>query len=338
MNPKPPHSPEEIEQAAAEWVIRLDRGLDAHEQDEFSAWLTRDPRHRTALARLRWGWDELDRLAGMDQPAPTFPGPHLLAPHPARTRRVRAWLATAALTGAALITVAIYFGGHVRNSVPTLSPTAVAHTTACERQVLTDGSVIDLNRGAAIKVSFSATFRHIQLVRGEANFTVAKDAARPFVVDASGVSVRAVGTIFNVHADSSAVEVVVSEGTVKIHRTTAPEATAPLVHAGQHAVVLLANSAPAPHIADLTPDEISARLAWQPRLLDFTDAPLREIVGGFNAHNSVQLVVGDPLLEAKRLSVTFRSDNVEGFVRLLESNFGMRAEWRTDREVVLFRK
>jgi transmembrane sensor len=38
-----------------------------------------------------------------------------------------------------------------------------------------------------------------------------------------------------------------------------------------------------------------------------------------------------------RLSAAFRSDNVEGFVRLMESDFGMRAEWRSEREIVLRR-
>jgi ferric-dicitrate binding protein FerR (iron transport regulator) len=51
----------------------------------------------------------------------------------------------------------------------------------------------------------------------------------------------------------------------------------------------------------------------------------------------VQLTVGDPVLGAVRLSATFRSDNVEGFVRLMESDFGMRAEWRGEREIVLRR-
>jgi ferric-dicitrate binding protein FerR (iron transport regulator) len=43
---------------------------------------------------------------------------------------------------------------------------------------------------------------------------------------------------------------------------------------------------------------------------------------------------GDALLADMRLSATFRSDNVEGFVRLMESNFDLRAEWRGS-EIVL---
>jgi len=35
------------------------------------------------------------------------------------------------------------------------------------------------------------------------------------------------------------------------------------------------------------------------------------------------------------LSATFRSDNVEGFVRLLKSNFGINVEWQSDGNIVL---
>ena len=51
-----------ISQAAAEWVLRHDRGLTAIEQDQFSRWLASDPRHRDAFALHRWGWEEMDRL------------------------------------------------------------------------------------------------------------------------------------------------------------------------------------------------------------------------------------------------------------------------------------
>jgi ferric-dicitrate binding protein FerR (iron transport regulator) len=41
-------------------VLRLDRGLTAVEQDAYSQWRAADLRHGEAIARHRWGWDELD--------------------------------------------------------------------------------------------------------------------------------------------------------------------------------------------------------------------------------------------------------------------------------------
>lgn len=346
MNPvsSHPRDPAEIEREAARWVLRRDRGLTASEQDEFSQWLAADPRHGEALALHRWGWDELDRLTGLQTSLGAVPDPDLFAPRARARAKILRWFAPVALGLAAAIAAIVYF-----NMKPARAPVApvpamvAAHpssslTAPCERQTLDDGSIVELNRGASIEVAFTAAERRVRLVRGEANFTVAKNPVRPFIVSAGGVDVRAVGTVFNVRLDRAAVEVVVSEGRVKVDPpvgTPAPVETQ--LSVGQSAVVSLAGASPSPRVATLSEAEIEARLAWQPRLLDFTATPLPEIVAEFNRRNPVRLVVGDPALETVRLSASFRSDNVEGFVRLMESDFGMKAEPRGEREIVLRR-
>jgi transmembrane sensor len=358
MNPEPtkPRSREEIERTAAQWVLRRDRGLTATEQDELSQWLAADSRHGEALALQRWGWDELDRLAGLQTSLGAVPDPDLFAPRAtARARRWRWIAATSSLAAAATIVLLITLRSPPATSENAALPLVVSTALAapCERLNLEDGSVVELNRGASVEVVFSATERRVRLVRGEANFTVAKNSGRPFVVNAGGVDVRAVGTVFNVRLGGASVEVVVSEGRVKLEngsgdalvagtadatRVSHPQLAAEvLLSVGQSAVVSLGASATGPQVNSLAETELAARLAWQPRLLDFTGAPLTEIVAEFNRRNPVQLAVGDPALGAMRLSAAFRSDNVEGFVRLMESDFGMRAEWRSEREIVLRR-
>jgi transmembrane sensor len=342
--PRPdPRSREEIATAAAQWVLRRDRGLTAAEQDEFSQWLAADPRHGEALAEHRWGWDELDRLTGLQTSLGAMPDPDLFAPTAkARVRRWW-WLAGASsLMVAALVAVMIFSGGRSRERSEAkpveITAEVAALASPCERRTLEDGSVVDLNRGAAVEVAFTATERRVILMRGEANFTVAKDAARPFVVTAGGVAMRAVGTVFNVRLDGAGVEVVVAEGRVRVDPPGgAAQTDAQVLSVGQSAMVPLAKVVATPHVVMLTDAQLAARLAWQPRLLDFTNAPLSEIVADFNRRNPVQLVVGESALGALRLSAAFRSDNVEGFVRLMESDFGMRAEWRSEREIVLRR-
>ena len=53
---------------------------------------------------------------------------------------------------------------------------------------------------------------------------------------------------------------------------------------------------------------------------------IAEVAAEFNRRNRVQLVVSDPALAGLPIGASFRSDNVEGFVRLLEASFGVRAE------------
>src|ERR1044071_5694774 len=83
------HRSGDVARAAADWVLRHDRGLSAREQDGFSAWLAASPAHRSAWAEMRWGWGELDRLAGLHSAVKALPDPDLLSPVRSGRRRGR---------------------------------------------------------------------------------------------------------------------------------------------------------------------------------------------------------------------------------------------------------
>lgn len=346
--PRNSSASERIAQEAAAWILRTDRGLSPAEQDAFSEWLAADPRHSVEIARHRRHWNRLDVLAEWRPEHSTRPNPDLLAP-PLRHRVLRFAPAAIGLAAAAAIALTWIFWDppSAQPAGTQTSPVATA-TPAASQRALEDGSVIELNRDASITVDFSGVERRVTLARGEAHFTVAKDPSRPFVVRAQGIDVRAVGTAFNVRVEASVVEVLVTEGRVQLDAPDPLTAASggelgavprlQILHtleARQRAVVSLEPEAPAPQVATLTASEIERVLAWQHRLLDFTAAPISEIVAEFNRRNVVQLVVIDPELASIRVSAALRSDNVDGFVRLLEAGFGARAERRGASEILL---
>ncbi len=319
---------ERIEQAAAEWILRQDRGLTAAEQDGFSDWLAADPRHRASWERHRRNWERLDSLVQWRPEHAGSPNRDLLAPRPAVagwsvTSRRAWWLAAGSLAAAV---AAVFFFGHRRlgsAEVVLTGPSAAP----IEAHHLEDGSVVELNRGAELAVVFSAAERHVRLERGEAHFTVAKNPARPFIVSAAGVDVRAVGTQFDVRFDADELDVVVTEGRVKV-------GSIPLVQAGERAVISLVSGGPAPRVETISAARSDQLLGWRPQELDFNGAPLAEFVAGFNRCNSVQLVIADPALAEIKLSARLRSDNIDGFVRLLERGFDIKAE-RVGNQILL---
>lgn len=340
-------SPSDTEDArrrdeAAAWVLRQDRGLGPREQDEFLQWLAADPRHQAEFARQRDHWRRLDLLGEWRPEHSPRPNRDLLAPRSWPRPSAVWWLVGAAggLAAAAALVLAL------RVAPASLRPEEVApaaETVAViEARRLPDGSTVELNRGAALAVLYTPGERRVLLERGEAHFTVAKDAARPFLVSAGGVEVRAVGTAFNVRLGRQALEVLVTEGTVRVEQPVAGDREAravPLVPAlerGQRSVVPLSGAA-APQVAAVSTEEMEQLLAWQPRLLDFTAAPLRTVVAEFNRRNApVRLVIADPDLAEVEVSASLRSDNVEGFLRLLEAGFGVQVE-RTGAEIRLLR-
>ena len=346
MKDSPSEFPEssQAEQTAADWTLRIDRGLTPQEQDEYTEWLAEDPSHREAMALYQWGWDEFDRLAGLQTTHHAHINPDLLAsgrdfaPISNRKRGLKVWLATLPLIAVLALTV-YFFWPDTEPAGLEVKP-ALELIARIEQRVLEDGSRIEINRGAEVEVAFSADTRLVYLKKGEANFEVAKGPNRPFIVNVAGVDVRAMSTIFSVKLTDTGVDVLVTEGTVGIAMATTSSASIEppqesVVEMGQKAVVNLGSEAPQVEVLTLSEPELEEANLWRPRLLDFDAAPLGEIVDAFNRSNPIQIVLGDPSLEMVVLSSSFWSDNVEGFVRLMESSFGMKAEWQGSREIVL---
>ena len=346
-----------IEHTAAAWLARCDRGLTPAEQDEFLQWRRDDPRHAAALARLEKTWGALDALAAEWRPEHSArPNPDLLAATARGSGWRRWWLFPVGLAAAAAAALMFFPRGLEpaanppvpRRSVVRIAPPATTLTHSGmlkhepERITLPDGSVVDLNAGAKIEVAFVTEERRVRLLSGEAHFTVTKNPARPFVVAAAGVAVRAVGTAFSVELGEASVAVLVTEGRVRLDQpaggpTGEPGYEAPVLLAGQRAVIETSAPAAAPVVAAVTATEMERALAWQGVRLEFVDMPLAEVAAEFNHHNVRQLVV-DPAVAGLRVGGNFRAENVDAFVRLLESSFGVAAGPRPDGATVLRRR
>lgn len=92
------------------------------------------------------------------------------------------------------------------------------------RVVLSDNTVVWLNAGSRLvyPTHFNDKTREVMLI-GEAFFEVAKNPDKPFVVKASGIDVRVLGTKFNVsaYAEDNLIQTVLNEGSVAIRRAGA---------------------------------------------------------------------------------------------------------------------
>ncbi|MFM9078968.1 MAG: FecR family protein, partial [Opitutaceae bacterium] len=242
-----------------------------------------------------------------------------------------------------------------------IPPTSQSHATSAggyERVVLGDSSVVELNASTEVRVVLAADERRVLLLGGEAHFTVAQDPSRPFVVEAAGVSVRAVGTAFNVLISSGAVEVLVTEGKVAVVDRPADTARPPppsgrppgestrrgfsaFLEAHERAripALMITDAIPsgrAAVIEKVTPEAVRRALSWQERRLVFAETPLREVATEFNRRNRIQIVLGDDRIGARPVGGAFAADNVEGFLRLLESSGRITVERRDEKTVVL---
>jgi transmembrane sensor len=240
-----PQIPEEIQTAAAAWLARRDRGLGAHEQDRYLEWLQADPQHGQAILFLERAWRCMDHLDKWRPAHSSVPNPDLLAPR--RSARWWVWSMGGALAASLVIWLGVRLSappGPAGRSVPIAGIEAAVGEMreGLRRQVLPDGSILELTEGAEVVVAYEADERRVRLIRGEAFFTVARDVHRPFVVEASGVAVQALGTAFSVVMGKLDVSVTVTEGSVEVRDQPHPHGLGPpsdpiILTAGQRAVL-----------------------------------------------------------------------------------------------------
>ena len=355
---------ESVEAAAAAWLVQRDEGFTPEQAAEFARWRNADPSHAAAVAMLEETAAILGKMPLLrEQPFKLMPGTAGVSPasepgsrdtrrrhRQARILRFPAALRTAlAIAACVTIAIAVWTLRSARESRDVFQKT---YTTVGDylRVSLPDQSVIQLNADTEVRVQFSARERRVALNRGEAHFTVAKNPDRPFVVGAGRVAVRAVGTAFNVRMAASAVEVLVTEGRVQVGHASATAhgggtegfvaSDVPVLLAGQRVTLPIVDApaaAGSPQVTSLDSAAVQSALAWQAPRLVFQETPLLEVVRQFNRHNRVQLVLGDAALGDRPVGGTFRADQVETFVGLLETSRDVAVE-RPNPETIVLRR
>jgi transmembrane sensor len=337
-----------ITQAAAEWVARRDRGLTPLEARAFAAWRAADWRHDIELERLTGTWRELDSLGAAPELEVMANSFLKRARSNHRRRRIGLAASIAFAAGFAVLAGIITSNRDFSNASGGSSSLAKDSyrvlASTMQRTTLPDGSLAELNGTSRIEIDFTATERRVRLIEGEAHFVVEKNADRPFFVTAGPVTVRAVGTAFNVRLAKATIEVLVTEGKVKLEEVETAAAPAPDVNRtdasliqGQRAVIKVASTTAVADAAihEVNPGEITDALGWQTTRLVFNNTPLDEVVAGFNRFNTHRLMLGDATLRNRTLTGVFRSDNLDGFVRLLRASVDVKAELRAPSETVL---
>lgn len=286
-----------VEAQALAWVARLDRepthvALEA----ELNAWLEGDSRRRGALLRAQAAWMQLDRagVLGLDD-APKKPA--------APSRR---WMLTGGAAAAAVGGLAAW--GLARTALSERIRTARGEI---RRVPLDDGSMLAVNTETRLRVALERSVRRIDLERGETWFQVAKDTARPFVVAAGGVRVRAVGTAFSVRRHEGGADVLVTEGVVEVWSAQAPDRVQRL-SVGDRAFI---SDAMGPGARQSAAAEIDRQLAWRDGDIVLDGDTLAQAVAEFNRYNQRQLVIEDPDLAAEALVGRFRTNEPEAFAR-----------------------
>lgn len=303
---------EAIEDEAAHWLVREERGLGLKERVSFEQWLTERTAHRVSYLRLKASWRKADQLSAIRESLPRS-RPSL--------RRYWSPMPKAAPLAALAACGLLLLGGtwteffHPRDRVIV--------TAAGEHRSLTlsDGTRIEVNGNTSLQAKETGPGREVTLDHGLAYFEVVHDENHPFTVYAGNRKITDLGTKFSVYRSGDKVEVVVTEGRVRIDIVDSPVAT-PIFADRNNVVIAKADEtllAP-----KLSPD-LADNLTWRSGLLIFNDERLADVAREFNKHNKKQIVVAANARDIK-IGGSFRQNNIDGFKTLLEQGFDVHVK------------
>jgi transmembrane sensor len=315
-----PVSPSPLDEEASYWFLRLrDEDVEANEIEAALNWCDQSPEHRAAFARVESFWRLSDKI--VQPPMADLPSPGT-AISPLRRQVDPRWR-YAALAATVVLAVTASWGMLSTHRNP---PQPVRYATAVgeNRTIgLTDGSEIVLGGASEISVSYSRSFRKVNLLGGEAFFHVAKDPARAFVVSSAGGQTQAVGTQFDVRRGLDGATVTVLEGVVQVRSDAPASSGGPVVAANLTAGRQLsysANGAISP-IASVLSDQVTA---WQSGKLIFVDRPLADIVLDLNRYSRWPVTIDDENVKTLRITGVVMVNNIGEWLRALEKNLPIK--------------
>jgi transmembrane sensor len=315
---------------AAEWFARIrgdqfDRSADA----AWRSWADQDTLNRQAFERIETSWEAAALVRDRPQIRSMLDDvDRLVQRHSAGQRKASfAWAPQLALAGIAMLALTVAIGYWYLQ--PRLASTSYV-TAIGEQRVVTleDQSSISLNTGTRIRVYYSRHARVVELLTGEAVFTVVPDAQRPFEVKALERATIAVGTKYAVQITGpESVDVTVLEGIVSIAGSN--DSTAARVAAGQAASYTLRGP-----ISAIRPADTLRIQAWQQQQLVFNDVPLAVALAEFNRYVTTPVVAGNAELSTRRIGGVFQVGQQEEFLSSLEDLLQVRAT-RLDGQILL---
>ena len=323
-----------IREEASEWIARIEsRKLTSEEQASLNRWVKTSPVHRKELKRMAATWDTLS-AAGAEQAKP-IDGASLESIRQSRTRSP--WLELSLKIAACIaLVVLIPLLIHIQTTSHYTSTNGLYTTRVGEQESLklSDGSHVMLNTDSRLLVEFESGHRNLILQRGEANFEVAHDASAPFTVMAGEGDVQALGTNFSVRMKDQSVNVLVSEGRVRIRadRTIAgpdldqlPDnltagGDTVVVDAGKN-VVVADKKVESVELEDK--ETLAQKLYWRQGFLAFENQTLSEVVEEISRYSDFQIHIVDEEVAQMKVGGYYPIDNLEAVFHTLEAGLGL---------------
>lgn len=211
--------------------------------------------------------------------------------------------------------------------------------------VLPDGTKVKLNAGSSFSypLVFSKATREVKL-EGEGFFEVTKNAKKPFLVHTSTLTVKVLGTVFNVKAyrNDKNIETTLLKGKVQVELKDKPEKNIILLPNEKlivdnnlpgvmNTAATDAREAKVEYLVTALPQvkaEDIKETAWVNNRLVFTNESFEEVAKQIERKYNVQIVFEEPSLKNEQISGVLENESVEQALQIIQMTTPFK--FRTD--------
>ncbi|HPG32367.1 MAG TPA: FecR domain-containing protein [Lentimicrobium sp.] len=239
-------------------------------------------------------------------------------------RKMTSYLAVAGIAAILVLAIGIFSILQKEPAIKEFSTTA----SVSGEQLLPDGSSVFLNKNSMVKYPeyFTGNIREISIF-GEAFFEVSRNPDKPFIIHASGLDIKVVGTSFNVEAPQGGdiVKVTVNTGKVLVYptKTLPDDSESAGIHltAGENATY----SHQSGQILKGVNDDLNV-LSWKTGVLTFRESRLADVFKALETKYETRFLVENQDVLNLRLTARFENDSLDDVLETLSLIFNVKFE------------
>jgi len=307
--------------------------IDERERQEVEEWISDHPSHKRQYDHIKIIWDKSKNitpnkpidvnkawesfLIRKEGKRPFLGKGHLLHP----------WYKVAAAVSIILVASFLMYFKSMQPDNFLVSNLLLESSDKYLSDTLFDGSIITLNKRS--KLSFNQSFindkRKASLMDGEAFFQVTRNENRPFLVKVGDVTIKVLGTSFNIKKQNEIVEVILKSGSVQVEYEDEKRTLKP----GDK---LLVNTAKSMISTSSVEDNLYNYYVGDFFIADKT--PLWRIIEVLNEAYGANIILVNDSLRNLPLTTTFRNNSLENNLEVLKATFGLNIIREPNRIVI----
>lgn len=189
---------------------------------------------------------------------------------------------------------------------------------------LPDGSSVTLNKNSELRFNQSGK-RRTAYLKGEAFFNVVHNDKIPFEVSISDVTIKDIGTAFNVKeiVTSGEIEVAVENGEVNIYSA---KLHGIILKKGEKVVYTISTG----EINKTMLQPLDNIATYKSKMFVFKGTPLSSVIAQINDVYNARIQLADGALMDRAVNVTFQDESLETIITVLTEALNLKAEQRGD--------